>query len=194
MTSTLIVRACESRSDDVNVAATGMGAAAMKAQFSWCTFGGWRKAAMAAAMVTLAGCGNGDRLRETLGVVQKGPDPFATLPRKPLEMPKGTSLPVPTPGAPSRVAVDTLKEAHMLLGAGRVEQTAPSAAEASLLIATGATKATAPRQQIDAEAAANKPTSYLLDEWLGRTRPPPDALDARTEAERLGLKPPPKPK
>ncbi|WP_434616749.1 DUF3035 domain-containing protein [Tabrizicola sp. M-4] len=76
--------------------------------------------AIAAAMVlTLAACGNGDKVPSLMNIrsATAGPDEFGIIPPKPLEMPEDiAALPEPTPGGPNRTDRDPQAEAVAALG------------------------------------------------------------------------------
>lgn len=80
----------------------------------------WRFPAIAAAMVlTLAACGNGDKVPSLMNVrsASNGPDEFGIIPPKPLEMPEDlAALPEPTPGGLNRTDRDPQAEAVAALG------------------------------------------------------------------------------
>ncbi len=63
---------------------------------------GWgAKAGLAAAMsLSLAACGGGESLRDTLGYGKSAPDEFAIVTKAPLVIPPDYSLRPPQPGAP----------------------------------------------------------------------------------------------
>ena len=71
-----------------------------------------RAIAMFGMMLALAACGGGETEPNLLNINQpraEGPDEFAVLPTKPLEMPEDVaSLPAPTPGGVNRTDVSTL--------------------------------------------------------------------------------------
>ena len=70
----------------------------------------------AAALVAVAGCA-GDAGLYSLRSDSSGPDEFAILPTKPLEMPEDmAALPLPTPGAPNRA--DPTPEADAIAALG----------------------------------------------------------------------------
>lgn len=74
--------------------------------------------AMLAAGLLLSACGDREGAKlMNLRSSHDGPDEFAILPTKPLEMPKDfASLPTPEPGAANRVDVDPLGDAVVALG------------------------------------------------------------------------------
>lgn len=76
--------------------------------------------AIAAAMVlTLAACGNGDKVPSLMNIrsTTAGPDEFGIIPPRPLEMPEDiAALPEPTPGGANRTDRDPQAEAVAALG------------------------------------------------------------------------------
>jgi hypothetical protein len=70
-----------------------------------------------AAFLTLVACGGGDANLYALRSTSGGPDEFAILPTKPLEMPEDTAaLPPPTPGAANRADPTPRADAYAALG------------------------------------------------------------------------------
>ncbi len=76
-------------------------------------------ATLVAATVAIAACSldsrRGGTLRQQLGIAQGAPDEFLIIARAPIEVPPSFDLPRPQPGAPSRVDVDPLSDAHSAL-------------------------------------------------------------------------------
>jgi len=76
--------------------------------------------AIALAMVmTLAACGNGDKVPSLMNIrsTTAGPDEFGIIPPRPLEMPEDlAALPDPTPGGANRTDRDPQAEAVAALG------------------------------------------------------------------------------
>lgn len=73
--------------------------------------------AIGAAALAAAGCTvSSERggLRQQLGL-SSAPDEFLIIARDPIEVPASFDLPRPNPGAPSRVEVDPLADAHQAL-------------------------------------------------------------------------------
>lgn len=86
-----------------------------------------------AGLVTLAGCSSGDEgpLMNLAAGSSSGPDEFAILPSRPLEMPTDmAALPEPTPGASNRTDPQPRAEAVAALG-GNPALLSASAAPAS---------------------------------------------------------------
>jgi hypothetical protein len=83
--------------------------------------GGEMRAARAtiagAAFLTLAACGGSDANLYALRSTSGGPDEFAILPSRPLEMPQDmAALPPPTPGAANRADPTPRADAYAALG------------------------------------------------------------------------------
>ena len=76
-------------------------------------------ATLVAATAAIAACSldsrGGGTLRQQLGFAQGAPDEFLIIARAPIEVPPSFDLPRPQPGAPSRVEVDPLADAHSAL-------------------------------------------------------------------------------
>ena len=76
-------------------------------------------AVLAASTFAIAACSldsrSGGTLRQQLGLAQGAPDEFLIIARAPIEIPSSFDLPRPEPGAPSRVEVDPLSDAHNAL-------------------------------------------------------------------------------
>lgn len=70
------------------------------------------------AMLGLAGCGNRDKPPQLMNLQSNnGPDEFAILPPKPLELPESlTDLPEPTPGGENRTDPRPFDDAAIALG------------------------------------------------------------------------------
>jgi hypothetical protein len=76
-----------------------------------------------AALLTLAACGGGDANLYALRSTSGGPDEFAILPTKPLEMPEDmAALPPPTPGAANRADPTPRADAVAALGGNAAAQ------------------------------------------------------------------------
>lgn len=83
------------------------------------------------AVFLLAGCGGSDTPR-LMNLRTKGPDEFAILPARELEMPTDlNALPAPTPGGSNRTDRAPLADAIVALG-GRPDAGAAPAADAAL--------------------------------------------------------------
>lgn len=92
-----------------------------------------------AALVALAGCGGGDKEPNLLNIQQprsEGPDEFAVLPTKPLEMPSDRSLPPPTPGGTNRTDPTPQADATAALGGNAAVLNRPSG-DRALIAYTG---------------------------------------------------------
>ncbi len=138
----------------------------------------------------LFGCGELN-VRRDLGLVEKGPDEFSVIKKKPLQMPTNSaSLPEPRPGARSLVEPDPAADARAaLLGERAVTPQAPTAqgaSESALVKAAGAGSADpAIRATLEDEAEDLAEGGRLLDVWFGRNKPNEQPLDAAEEARRL---------
>lgn len=148
---------------------------------------GIARGALAAALAVLVvGCSQ-INVREELGMIRQGPDPFTVVPNRALEMPSDMSeLPTPTPGAASRVEPRPEEDAQVaLIGAPASFTDNQSAAEQALLRGAGADAASDDIRALLAEDAEVSEDDWrVLDSLLG-SEPNADPLDARTEAERL---------
>ena len=142
-----------------------------------------------AGAIALAGCSGGE-LRQQLGLVHQGPDPFAITTNKPLELPEDTALPVPQPGKASRVNPSPLDTVRRILGVSVVEA-ASAGSEESLLAALGVTEADPGiRELVDQEAEQEREAIGvpLVHKWLGfadRAFRDAHILDPAAETERL---------
>ena len=67
-----------------------------------------------AAGCTAGSTSNGS-FREQIGLAQRAPDEFLIIARKPIEVPVKFELERPRPGAPSRVEVNPIADAHTVL-------------------------------------------------------------------------------
>jgi hypothetical protein len=92
-------------------------------------------AAAVAASLALAGCGGSTPPKLMhLRSGSSGPDEFAILPVKPLELPADlAALPEPTPGGANRVDPAPLADAVVALGGRAQDPTAASSGDAALL-------------------------------------------------------------
>lgn len=92
------------------------------------------------AMLTLAACGGGDAEPNLLNISQprsEGPDEFAILPSKPLEMPADmAALPEPTPGGANRTDPTPYADAAVALG-GRPEVLTRASTDGALVTYAG---------------------------------------------------------
>lgn len=76
-----------------------------------------RVTAMLMAVLAVSACGGGDNRLIQLQSPHEGPDEFAILPTRPLEMPANfAELPAPAPGAGNRVDPDPVGDAVVALG------------------------------------------------------------------------------
>ena len=162
----------------------------MRSAVTWASRSGAGRAAGAigaiALVFTLGGCGF--NVREDLGLISKGPDEFAVVKKKPLQMPSDTaSLPEPRPGAASLVDPRPTEDAQAALTGKRTaisSSAEPSRAENALLSAARVDQADpAIRKKLAEEDRSGE--ARLLDGFLGKGDPDTDPLDAEKEAERL---------
>jgi hypothetical protein len=160
------------------------------------TNGGDMRAARAmiagAAFLTLAACGDGEGNLYALRSTSGGPDEFAILPTKPLEMPEDmAALPPPTPGASNRVDPTPRADAYAALG-GNAEVLTRGATDGGLIrYATRYGADPAIRQELanDDEAWRAGQGPRLLERWANvsvyyRTYEP-FSLDQQAELERF---------
>lgn len=134
----------------------------------------------------LSACGI--NLRKEMGLVGEGPDEFAVVSRKPLTMPEnGEALPVPQPGAASRVDYDPTAEAAAALGSAPLETADTGSAGETALLTGAAADNIDPevRALLEAEAAAGSEDQLILDAWLGRTEEAQETLDPAAETRRI---------
>lgn len=145
-------------------------------------------AAVVAAGLTLAGCGEGGIAGGLRQVSTGQPDEFLVLPTRPLEMPPSLSaLPPPTPGTTARVAYRPQADAIAAL-TGRP---ASAPAEAGTLVARVGTADPGIRATLASEDVAfrqaNRPR--LFERWFrrdsGRAAYGSVTLDAEAELRRL---------
>lgn len=155
-----------------------------------------RVAALLALAGSLGACSvgseGGSGFTESIGLTTPPPDEFAVVANRELEMPSSFDLPVPNPGAPSRVEVRPEDQARAALFSQTGSETGgPSASEAALLSAAGAGAADPNiRQTVAAEQEeyVETNTRFGLSTFAGYKIPGPveaEALDADDEARRL---------
>ena len=91
--------------------------------------------AIAAALLLLTACGNDDTpILMNVQAAGNGPDEFAILPPKPLELPETLSaLPPPTPGGANRTDPTPLADAIIALGGTPNTSTSVPAGDSALL-------------------------------------------------------------
>lgn len=126
-----------------------------------------------AGAVLLSGCGNRGMIN--IARNQVGPDEFAILPSKPIEIPENLSeLPPPTPGRPNRTDRNPQAEAVAAMGGNpdRVTPTGTVSADGSLVTYAGR-HGTNPqiREELalaDAEYRRRN-RGRLLERWFGQT-------------------------
>lgn len=92
------------------------------------------------ALLVLAACGGGESEPNLLNMSQQpgeGPDEFAILPAKPLEMPQDmAALPVPTPGGTNLTDQTPMADAAVALG-GRPEVLTRASTDGALIVYAG---------------------------------------------------------
>lgn len=154
--------------------------------------------AATALLALAAACGSGDS-SDDRGLVERlslgsfeAPEEFAVLPQKPLTLPDDLNeLPVPTPGAASRV--DLTPEADALVALSGRAQRAPATSSENALLATAGAGQRAPniRALLAEEDAAYRENNrgLLLDRLFGNVSDGDiyarQVLDAEAELRRL---------
>ncbi len=137
----------------------------------------------------LAGCGAGDDVARTIGLVRDVPDEFTVTTRAPLSMPPDYTLRPPEPGAsrpqeqtPRQAAEATLAPQSTLAG-----NAAMSPGQQALLAATGPAAPADIRAQVDRSAALESGKRSLTDRLLfwKQTPEPGTVVDAQKESQRL---------
>ena len=138
----------------------------------------------------LGGCGGGT-LREKLGLVYKGPDPFRVRVHAPIVLPKQDALPEPEAGAPSPLAMNPQASMRALLNLPTVEKSAavPGPAEYNLLTLLDARNASSGiRDVIDNEFVESGEEPLFLHRLFGladENSSRRGALDVELEIARL---------
>jgi hypothetical protein len=144
-----------------------------------------RRALAAAAVLALAGCGGSGNFRETVGLDGESPDEFLVVARGPLEAPPDfTSLPTPTPGAPSRTDPNAQAAARAALGGAGVSggtSASASPGERSLVAALAPPDAPADIRATVAAEQTPPQRRFGLDSLFGF----PIVQDPAADAERL---------
>jgi len=146
---------------------------------------------LGAIAFTITSCGG--NVRKQLGLNKDAPDEFRVIKHAPLEMPKGTALPPPTPGVarPQEYTPTQSAEKAMFGAVNTNTQTVESKAESSLLQKAGATDIDPSiRETINEETVElnerNKPVmKKLMDIGKDETTPPASVVDAKAEYERI---------
>ena len=144
-----------------------------------------------AVLLVSVGCDDSS-VRESLGVLQRGPDPFAVMPHRPIEFPEGDELPAPSSDLVSRTSPDPISEATRVFGANPGGALEASDTELALLALLGAS---APDPDIRAVVRADREEQKeaqdgrpVLHHWFGavdRDYRREHVLDPLTELERL---------
>jgi hypothetical protein len=126
-----------------------------------------RNAALIAALLSLAGCGA--QQREAVGLRVPPPDEFLVVSRAPLVVPQDlTTLPPPQPGARSPLEPDPVRQAQAALTGSPVgTAVAPTAGEAALVGAAGATSADAGIRETLVAEAPEPQRRFGLDSFFG---------------------------
>lgn len=155
--------------------------------------GGGRWTAALIALAFLSACSSGDPSLMRLKPSGQGPDEFAAIPSKPLEMPPSTTaLPAPTPGGQNRADINPLDDAVVALGGN------PTARTGKLPAADAGIVTYASRYGVDPNirsVLAKEDYDYrsahqgkLLERWFGLTTYyaayEPFSLDAWAEIKR----------
>ncbi|ABV92109.1 conserved hypothetical protein [Dinoroseobacter shibae DFL 12 = DSM 16493] len=150
------------------------------------------------ACIVLSACGSGDEAPVLMNVrsTTTGPDEFAILPNKPLEIPQNlSSLPAPTPGAANRTDPSPRADAIAALG-GRPDRAAPGgdvpSSDRGLLAYAnrygfgGDIRATLAAEDLEFRQRNN---GRLLERWFSANvyfdAYEPQSLDQDAELERL---------
>ena len=130
------------------------------------------KIAIIFAAVAAAGCtldSEGGGVRQQLGIQTTAPDEFLIIARRPLEMPQSFDLPRPEPGAPSRVELNPLADAHVSLfkRPDPVRLATASEGEQVLLSGADAEGDNSVVRQVIADEEAPDDSRYGLSTFLG---------------------------
>ena len=140
----------------------------------------------------LAGCEDNE-FRRQLGLAHQGPDPFTSLPSRPIVIPDTADLPAPDATARSPVQLDPVQDVRTVLSTPAPKSGDPSATEQRLLTALGALDADPDiRALVDREARERSETLFgdvpLVHRLFGvdqRRRQRLYGLDPAAEMERL---------
>ena len=153
---------------------------------------GQRWLALGVMALLVAGCSRGEPDMITFRAPQTGPDEFAILPTKPLEIPSElASLPAPAPGAPNRTDPTPEADAIAALGGNAATLGRPSGDGALVSYATrfgtipGIRQVTA-QEDLNFRASRN---GRLLERWFNVTvyyrAYAPQSLNQHQELERF---------
>ena len=167
---------------------------------------------MLAATAALAACSldsrRGGSIGEQLGVSQNAPGEFLIIARAPIEVPQSFDLPRPQPGAPSRVDVNPLEDAHGALFQSKepTRLVAPSSGELVLLSGADADGDNSSVRDVLAEEAGPDVNEryglstlfgYRIPAQIGAEAEDLDPVEENEELRRRGLltptAPPPPP-
>jgi len=130
---------------------------------------------MLAVGVSVSACGGSDPVFDRDGEFRlrtAGPDEFAIIPTKPLEIPEDTvSLPEPSVGAKNRVDLEPQTDAILALG-GQPDRLASTniAADEQALVAVASRNGVVEniRDIVDEDSKKNTRKPNFFERWLGR--------------------------
>ena len=154
-----------------------------------------RVALILAAAMTVASCDTIGNPLEVIGGKRSSPDEFAVLARKPLQMPRTTSLPEPRLGERSALEPDPEADAVTALMGGPVSQSnePASAGEAALLSAANASQEQSEirnvlaldEQSSESGGEYTPPSVFELFSDDGPSVPQGELIDPTAESQRL---------
>jgi hypothetical protein len=139
---------------------------------------------------TLTGCGDGQSLSKSLGLVHDAPDEFSVTTRAPLAMPPTFALPPPRPGAvrpqeqTERAKAEEALVPTIALGA---PPPGNSPGQEALVQQAGPPVANNIRSEVDQEAVNDRPSQGVMDKLMFWRKPeqPGIVVDPSKEAQRL---------
>ncbi|WP_048862160.1 DUF3035 domain-containing protein, partial [Acidisphaera rubrifaciens] len=138
--------------------------------------------------VLLAGCGGGDSMARSFGLVREGPDEFRVTTRAPLSIPPEFNLPPPRPGAPRPQETSTTQQAAAVLAPeATLDGEAPAPAAGTPSTGQSALVSAAGRGAPDQSGIA-APSRSLTDRlmfWNGGAPSSDAVIDPDREAQRL---------
>jgi hypothetical protein len=145
--------------------------------------------ALAACGLAPGGC-SGDKFGRTFGFIRDAPDEFTVTTRAPLAMPPSYTLQPPTPGISrpqeqsERAKAEQALVPQMALGA---PDAGGSPGQEALVQAAGPAPQPDIREEVDQDAALNRPSQGLVDKLMFWRKPPPPGIvvDPQREAQRL---------
>ena len=154
-----------------------------------------RAALMLAAAMTVASCDSFGNPLEAMSGKRSSPDEFAVLARKPLQMPRTTSLPAPRLGERSALEPNPEADAVTALMGGPVSQPngPASAGETALLSAANASQEQSEIRNVlsleeqsgESSGAYTPPSVFELFTDDGPTVPQGELIDPTAESQRL---------